>query len=111
MDTPIIKETYDLYKVFYQYLEFFPKKARYSLGQRCENYILDFLELIILAASLPKEKKLVELQKANVKFDVLKILLRLTKDIKALDNKEYIVLQSHVQKIGKMLGGWMKSVK
>lgn len=91
-------------------MELFPKKDRYALGRRCEDAILDFLELIMLAASSVKSNKLVILQKANARFDVLKLLIRMLKDIKVIDNKKYVRLQEAIQEIGKMLGGWIKSL-
>ena len=109
LDTPLILKTYSLYKIFYDYLALFPKKDKYSIGVKCEEYILTVLELLITASNASRDKKLIPIQQASVKFDTLKILLRLAKDIKALDDKKYIVLQQHIQEIGKMLGGWQRS--
>lgn len=109
-DTPLILKTYELYKTFYQYLELFPKKERYALGVKCEQYILNVLELLIAAGNSAKDKKLPIIQQANVKFDTLKILIRLAKDIKALDDKKYLALQEYIYEIGKMLGGWQRSL-
>jgi len=50
------------------------------------------------------------LQKASLKIDLLKILIRLAKEVKALDNKKYIQLQQELQEIGKMIGGWIRSL-
>ena len=33
------------------------------------------------------------------------------KDIKSIDNKKYLALQTTIDEIGRMLGGWIKSVK
>ena len=110
LDTPLVLKTYELYKTFYNYLILFPKKDKYSLGVRCEEYILTVLELLVAASSASKDRKLVLVQQASVKFDTLKILLRLTKDIKAIDEKKYITLQKDIQEIGKMLGGWQRSL-
>jgi hypothetical protein len=33
------------------------------------------------------------------------------KDVKAIDNKKYTIIQSEVDEIGRMLGGWIKSLK
>ncbi|OGY45862.1 MAG: hypothetical protein A2731_01945 [Candidatus Buchananbacteria bacterium RIFCSPHIGHO2_01_FULL_39_8] len=110
LDTPLILKTYELYKKFYDYVTLFPKKDKYTLGTKCETYILTVLELLIAASNTSKDKKLILVQQASVKFDTLKILLRLCKDIKALDEKKYIILQGSIQEIGKMLGGWQRSL-
>lgn len=110
-EAPILKKTVDLYKEFYQYLKTFPKKDQYMLGKRCEEYLLSFLELILLAVGLQKIQKLKILEEANSKFDVLKILFRLTRELKMLDNKKYLSLEEKAQEIGRMLGGWLRSLQ
>jgi len=100
----------ELYKLFYGYLALFPKKDKYALGGKCEIYIIATLELLLAAGSAPKEEKRVIIQQANVKFDALKIFLRLCQELKLLDNKKYLILQAYIQEIGRMLGGWQRSL-
>mgnify|MGYP001610525731 CR=1 FL=1 len=95
----------------YQYLKLFPKKDRYTLGQKLDTITLTLFELVILAGTSQKEKKLPYLEKSVVSLDLLKILIRLAKDIQALDNKKYLQLEQSLQEIGRMLGGWKRSVK
>lgn len=47
----------------------------------------------------------------SVKVDLLKVLLRLAKDTKALSSGSYLTLQDMLQEIGKMLGGWIKATQ
>jgi 23S rRNA-intervening sequence protein len=108
-EAPILRRTTDLYKEFYGYLKTFPKKDQYLLGKRCEDTILEFMEALIVAAGAPKEQKLQILQGASAKFDILKILFRLAREFKMLDNKKYLSLETKAQEIGRMLGGWIKS--
>ncbi len=81
------------------------------MGQTCSVIFLDIIGCI-LAASYTKDKiiKLKQLHNASVKLDMLKLLIRLAKDCDCLANKEYLELQSKVYQIGKMLGGWIKSL-
>ncbi len=108
---PIFQKIYDFYKLLYQYLKLFPKKDRYSLGQKLDNLTLELFELIIMAGTLTQERKLPVIENGIVSLDLLKILIRLAKDIRALDNKKYLLLESSLQEIGRMLGGWRKSLK
>ncbi len=108
---PLLHRIFEFYKITYQYIQLFPKKDKYALGQKIDNLILDTIELIFLAASLSRRKKGEVLQKASLKIDLLKILTRLSKEVKALDNKKYIQLQQELQEIGKMIGGWIRSIK
>ena len=109
-EIPIIKKTYELYKLYYGFLELFPKKDKYALGAKCELYIITVLELLLEARNLPREEKIAIVRQASVKFDTLKILLRMAKDLNFLENKKYLSLQAHIQEIGRQLGGWQKSL-
>ena len=111
LDIPIFKKCYDLYKAFYGYRADVWKQDRYTIWQRSENTILDVLEAILLASQSSKTEKLPILETASVKLNVLRVLIRLTKDVKAIDNKKYIALETNVDEIGRMLGGWIRSTK
>ena len=64
-----------------------------------------------MAGAIARENKLPLVGKSITSVDLLKILIRLAKDIQALDNKKYLQLETSLQEIGKMLGGWIKSTK
>ncbi len=44
------------------------------------------------------------------KVDLIKLLMQLAWEIKALDNKKYAVLAEKFAEIGKMLGGWKRQL-
>ncbi len=89
----------------------FPKSKRYTLGQKTDQITLDIIELTITAGYLPREQKLPVLQKISIKLDLLKILLRIAWETKNFNNNRYQLLTSQLIEIGKMLGGWIKTVK
>lgn len=109
-DLPILQKMYELYKVFYQCLSNLPKKDRYGIGQRCENHILDLIEQTIKASKSRRENKQAVLYEISLKLDILKIFIRLMKEIRAIDLKKYTFFQGYINEIGKMLGGWIKSI-
>jgi len=111
LDIPIFKKTYEFFKDFYGFELDFPKKDRYTLGQRCENVLLEVLEGIIAAGQAPKEKKLIILERVSNCLDLLKIFIRLICDLGILSEKRYVICQNYLQEIGRMLGGWIKSVR
>lgn len=111
LDIPIFKKTYNLYRDFYALRNNVPRQDRFTIWQRCENTILDILENIIYASQLSKAEKLPSLEKASLKLNFLRVFLRLSKEIKILDAKRYIRFEENVDEIGRMLGGWIKSVK
>lgn len=109
-EIPIIVKTYNLYKIYYGYLELFPKKDKYALGKKCEEQIIELLELILTAKSAPQDKKKTAINQASVKLDMLKIFIRLGQDLKLLDQKKYLKIENYLQEIGRMIGGWQKSI-
>lgn len=110
-DVPIFKKAYDLYKLFYQYRTLVPKQDRYALWQTSEKILLEILEGLLTASHLHKQEKLPILEKVSLKLNMLRIFIRLTKEIKAIDIKKYVTLEEAVDEIGRMLGGWIRSTK
>lgn len=111
LDIPIFTKLYDFYKELSQVLVLFPKAKRFTLGQKLDNLTLEILESVIAAGTSFQDKKLFHLEKAIVSLDLLKILIRLAKDTRCLDNKKYLQLEESLQEIGRMLGGWRRSVR
>lgn len=79
------------------------------MGQKCEVVILELLESIIEASNLPKQEKLPVLKKASMKLDIVRVFLKLARDVKAIENKKYQLLESQTEEVGRMLGGWIKT--
>lgn len=110
-DIPIFKKSYELYKTFYSYRTIIAKQDRYAIWQKSEDATLEILEGILAASQAYKTDKLPALEKVSLKLNILRVFLRLMKEVKTLDNKKYVALQSFVDEIGRMLGGWIKSTK
>jgi len=110
-DIPIFKKSYELYKAIYSYRLTIPKQDRYAIWQRCESISLDIIEILFISSQVPKKEKNPILREADIKVNFLKVLLRLSKEIKALDTKKYITLEQMIDEIGRMLGGWIKSIQ
>lgn len=110
-ETPLFQKIYDFYKLFYLYIDHFPKKSKPVLGQKIEQIILELLEVISRTGFAKPVEKIQGLKTASIKVDFLKILIRLTYDLKIIDQKKYLQLQENLQEMGKMLGGWIKSTK
>lgn len=110
-NTPIIACTYQLYSSFHEILVMFPKSERYSLGATCQNEMLELLRLYLRAAGTSlREDKIVFLKEASVHLDSIRLLLNLCKDCRCISNHAYQQLDSACAEIGRMLGGWLKSI-
>ena len=109
-DISIIQKVYDFYREFYQLNPTMPKQDRHTLGEKIQCASLDFLECLIYASRTERKNKFNHLETAAMKLDLLKLLLRLAEDTKSIPTKRYLSLSKKLQEIGKMLGGWIRSL-
>lgn len=111
-DVPIVHSLYQLYQNLHGLTLKFPKTQRYTLGSTLQSQLLSAVEGVITAASVNQpEVKLRYLQTVSAKIDLLRLLIRLAKDCRCISNKEYLELESKLHEAGRMLGGWLKSIK
>ena len=108
LDIPILKRSYDLYKIFYDYRKLVPKNARFSIYERSENLIVEIVEFLLEAGYSKNDKSLL-LEKASVKLNILRFMIRLMKETNIFGTKKYVVLQATVDDLGRQLGGWIRS--
>jgi hypothetical protein len=111
LNISIIERLFKLYQTTYQYLKSFPKKERYALGEKLENTILELLQDTFYLNQLPNALKENPLLQLNAKNETLKILFRLAHELTILDDQKYLNIQSKLQEIGRMIGGWIKFIK
>ena len=110
-DIPIFKKTYDLFKQFHAIRNKVPKQDRYTIFLKCENSLIEVIEGILKAGQLRKDEKLPVLKDTSVSLSLLRVFVRLMKDIKTIDLKNYAKFESDIDEIGRMLGGWIKSTR
>ena len=103
---PIIQKTYDFILWLIPKLGRFPKDQKFILGDRIENGLLEFLGLLIEAEFTAK--KLSVLHRANIEFEKVRMLIRMTNDLHLLGLDGYKHCSERIVEIGRMLGGWMK---
>jgi len=105
-DLAIFEKTYELILWIYPTVNKFPKSQRFVLGQQIENTVLEILKGIIEANQ--ERNKVPYLKQISVNLDKLRILIRLSKDLKFISIRQYQFAAEKINEIGKMLGGWIK---
>lgn len=89
----------------------FPKTDKHTLGRSISEHTLTLLEMLMGAGKLPAGKdKLQLLTQASHKLGLIKLLIRMCFEVKAISDKQYLMLQEYLCEIGKMLGGWTRSL-
>lgn len=110
IDIPILKKAYDLYRTLDEYRKVIPKQHRFTIYTRSEEITLDVIEKFYEAGYLKGDNKENLLNEASTKLNILRLFVRLMKDTRAIDGKKYIILQTSIDEIGRMLGGWLRSI-
>ncbi|OVE79197.1 hypothetical protein BVY00_01055 [bacterium G20] len=108
---PIIEACYRLYKQFYALQAKMAKERRYSIGVSTEATILNLIEQLCLAQTAPKLHKRAYLQRASAQLDILRLKLRLCLELKVANETRLFQYQAICSDIGRMLGGWLKSIQ
>jgi hypothetical protein len=111
LDLPVIQKQIKVYKYWQDILSNFPKTSKYSLGTKIDNTLIETINLTFSALYSKSEQKLNMVSKAGIKLDLVKFLLRIAWEIKALDNKRYAAISEQLDEIGRMVGGWAKQLK
>lgn len=89
----------------------FPKDSKYTLGTKIDSLFLEVIENVLKAGYSDKLEKQIFLKRGSVKLDLLKFFLQIAWEIKSIDDKKYIKISEKLDEVGKMLGGWIKSLK
>ena len=109
LNIPLFHKVYDLYKIIDSYHSRIPRHQRYTLWLRCENNSLSLLEGVIAICHAKGENRLGLLQEISQKLDLQKVLIRLAKETRLIDSKQYLEIQTILQEAGRMIGGWIKA--
>lgn len=102
---------YDVYKHVIGVTMKLPKRWNYSLGISIEQSILECLEELIMAKNAPKPLKAAYLIKASGHLEVITLKMRLLLENKLANETKIFQIQALLAEVGRMLGGWLKSVQ
>jgi len=90
-------------------VEKFPKSYRFSVGQNLVDTSLDLLMLLVDATY--QTRNAAALAAAVGKVNRARYLVRMAKDLQMLNLSGYEFASQGLDEIGRMTGGWWKSVK
>ncbi len=105
-DLLVIKKGYDFSKWLLQHTGKFPKSYRFSVAAKLENAILYVIEFATVANM--RQDKLPLLKKADEALARLRLLFRLSYEMRFVNLKSYEFGSKQVNELGRLLGGWIK---
>lgn len=108
-DLKVYRKTEELLYRVYPRLVNYPKSEKFSLCQSIKQNFFELLKCISLGNSV-KSKRLTYLQSADGYLQVLKVLMKLSKERKYISKGFYKEIDLQLTEINKLLSGYIKSV-
>jgi hypothetical protein len=108
---PVLLQLTQSYKLWQEYFDLLPKSKRHTIAGKIDELFIEVIESVSLAALAHKNEKMVHINKASTKLDLLKIFLEIAWEIGVLEKKRYIAISQTLVEPGKMIGGWMRQTQ
>lgn len=80
------------------------------MGQNTEESVLSLIQELIMTKNAPKPMKAAYLIKASGYLEMTVLKLRLYLELKLVNETKIFQSQAMLSEIGKMLGGWLRSL-
>ncbi|MCX6309139.1 MAG: four helix bundle protein [Bacteroidia bacterium] len=108
-ELPVYKATYDLLLSIFMFTREFKKEFKYTVGESLKKETIELLTLIYRTNS--RHDKNDVLQTAREQIEVIRLLIRLMKDMHQISLEKFVKVNQSVENVSKQLTGWQKSVK
>ena len=106
--SPIFAKTESFMVWLFEHTAKFPKHERFRLAQRINDALFDF-HVNLIKATVSNDPKS-HLINADIQLKLLRSYLRLAVELRYTTSKQYQHISEHTSNMGKLLGGWLKSV-
>jgi ribonucleotide reductase beta subunit family protein with ferritin-like domain len=93
----------------YQAIKQFPRSEKYTFAAEIKSTMIRILKLIIRTNK--KYYKKTTMKDLDIELELLKTYIRLARDLNFLPFKKYEIWSKQLHEIGRLIGGWMKSVQ
>ena len=106
-ELPIYKATYDLVLIIFRFTKNFNREYKYTIGESIKKETIEAITNIYRANS--KRDKRENLEKARGNIEVIRLYVRLLKDLHQISTKQLVYVNSYIENISKQLNGWYKA--
>lgn len=108
--SPLFARTFDFLSWLLPRIQSFPRPQRFGVTQRLQNAALDFQELIVEADTARGAERRDWLRRADAALNKVRLYLRLCREWGWLTPGQYQHAAQMITEIGRLLGGWIKTV-
>ena len=105
----VVQKSYEFSLWLVKKVERFPRAHRFTLGDRLVARALDLHESLLHASYAQVKHE--ALERCGEHLNTLRHLLRLAKDLDLIGIEPYGYAAEKLEEIGRMAGGWRKSLK
>ena len=106
-ELPVYKATYDLLLAIFKFTKEFSKEYKYTVGESLKKETIELLTLIYRANT--RYHKHDVLQMARERIEVIRLLIRVMKDMRQISLNKFVQVNQSVENVSKQLTGWQKS--
>ena len=108
-ELPVYKASYDLLVEIFQFTKNFNREFKYTIGESLKKETIELITLIYRANS--RRDKYQVLQEARERIEVIRLFVRLLKDLKQVSLKKFVFINKQIENVSKQLTGWQKKMK
>ncbi len=105
---PVYKLGYDLLIEIYKRTKLFSKEYKYTIGEQLKKETLQLLIAIYKANKSKAKDRILYIETARQHLEVVRLLLRLTKDLQVLGVKSFVYLNMQAEQLSIQLVAWQK---
>ncbi|NDV70289.1 four helix bundle protein [Dysgonomonas sp. 25] len=104
----VYKHTYDLTVELMNLTKKMDKGYKFTLGERINEACVEML-LCIYRINISKHDRETYFARSREQIELIRLLLRLMKDLRLIAIRRFSVLNEYVESISKQLTGWSRS--
>jgi aminoglycoside phosphotransferase family enzyme len=104
---PVYKQSYDLLLELYTISKNMERDFKFTLGEKIKNEVTDLIVNVYRANS--RVDKAILIAKARENIEVVRLLMRLYKDLKQIKTNEYVSVSEKIESVSKQLAAWHNS--
>ena len=106
-DLPIYKAAYDLLRVVIDATRNMPRDLKRTLGEKIAQEVID-IEVLVFRANVARDKA-PYLDKLIERLQSAELLIRLSRDMRAISTKQYAEIVQLSGSVGKQARGWRRA--
>ena len=101
---PVYKASYDLLLAIFQLTKNFSREYKYTIGQDLKKVATEMILNIYRANSVYNKKDIIQNARENI--EVIRLYVRLLKDLKQISAEKLIYINELIESVSKQLAGW-----